>query len=298
RNELEKVPQFESFSDTLRTFDFYYGKLFSNNKNTMEDLRVGSFKGNIMFYPADNGHLVTISGKPLSNGTLEESITNERINVTIRVYIVRAYGLHPKDKDGNCDPYIVLKSGSTEINDRDNFVHNQINPYFGRYFELEGAFPENHKLVLEIKDHDTVSKDDFIGKTEIDLESRFYSQHRGCCGLARTYTPEWRDQLRPTQLLEELCDRHEIGYPVYFDKSVVVGAKEFVLSSREDNEDLALHALHNWYQVGKRFGYKEFRKIDVPNFRHVLYKMTKIFEKIKVPHVRHFFSHRDFIFYT
>ncbi|XP_026688334.1 otoferlin-like [Diaphorina citri] len=253
RNELELVPEFEHFADVLQTFDFYYGKLFSNNKNTLAEMKVGSFKGNVMFYPADRDHLVTFSGKPLSNGALQESIDNEKVNVTIRVYIVRAYGLHPKDKDGKCDPYIVLKTGSVEINDRENYVTNQINPYFGRHFEIQGSFPTDAKLTVEIKDHDSVSKDDYIGMTEMDLESRFYSRHRGSCGLARNYTTEWRDQLRPSQILEELCDRHEIGYPVYFEKSVVVGSRDFELPFRSDGEDfreeLALYALRSWHQV-------------------------------------------------
>ncbi|KAI5703628.1 hypothetical protein M8J75_014243 [Diaphorina citri] len=246
KNELELVPEFEHFADVLQTFDFYYGKLFSNNKNTLAEMKVGSFKGNVMFYPADRDHLVTFSGKPLSNGALQESVDNETVNVTIRVYIVRAYGLHPKDKDGKCDPYIVLKTGSIEINDRENYVTNQINPYFGRHFEIQGSFPTDAKLTVEIKDHDSVSKDDYIGMTEMDLESRFYS-------LARNYTTEWRDQLRPSQILEELCDRHEIGYPVYFEKSVVVGSRDFELPFRSDGEDfreeLALYALRNWHQV-------------------------------------------------
>ncbi|KAI5733078.1 hypothetical protein M8J76_007401 [Diaphorina citri] len=253
KNELELVPEFEHFADLLQTFDFYYGKLFSNNKNTLAEMKVGSFKGNVMFYPADRDHLVTFSGKPLSNGALQESVDNETVNVTIRVYIVRAYGLHPKDKDGKCDPYIVLKTGSIEINDRENYVTNQINPYFGRQFEIQGSFPTDAKLTVEIKDHDSVSKDDYIGMTEMDLESRFYSRHRGSCGLARNYTTEWRDQLRPSQILEELCDRHEIGYPVYFEKSVVVGSRDFELPFRSDGEDfreeLALYALRNWHQV-------------------------------------------------
>ena len=42
-------------------------------------------------------------------------------------------------------------------------------------------------LKVEVWDYDTLSADELIGKTIIDLEDRFYSQHRATCGLQRKY---------------------------------------------------------------------------------------------------------------
>lgn len=36
-------------------------------------------------------------------------------------------------------------------------------------------------------DYDRIGKNELIGETTIDLESRFYSKHRAKCGLPQKY---------------------------------------------------------------------------------------------------------------
>lgn len=56
-----------------------------------------------------------------------------------------------------------------------------------RVFEFTVSFPLDTELVIKVMDHDFVGTDDVIGETRIDLENRFYTCHRACCGLALYY---------------------------------------------------------------------------------------------------------------
>lgn len=49
-----------------------------------------------------------------------------------RVYIVRAYDLHPRDPSGKSDPYIEIYTPSTQISDQENFLERQVDPIFGK----------------------------------------------------------------------------------------------------------------------------------------------------------------------
>jgi len=112
---------------------------------------------------------------------------NDPIHVLVRVYIVKSTDLHPMDLNGKADPYVILQLGSKKISDKENYVSKQLNPVFGKCFEIECCFPQDSMLTIQIFDWDLVGSDDLIGETRIDLENRFYSKHRATCGLARKY---------------------------------------------------------------------------------------------------------------
>lgn len=42
-------------------------------------------------------------------------------------------------------------------------------------------------LIVQVFDWDLIGVDDLIGETKVDLENRYYSRHRGTCGLAEKY---------------------------------------------------------------------------------------------------------------
>ena len=109
------------------------------------------------------------------------------VDCLIRVYIVRGIELQPKDPNGKADPYIVVELGKKKIEDKDNYVPNEINPYFGSYFELKARIPLEKDLKIKIMDYDFLSRNDMIGETVIDLENRFYSKARATCGLPPAY---------------------------------------------------------------------------------------------------------------
>ena len=54
-------------------------------------------------------------------------------------------------------------------------------------YEIPATFPFDHTLTIEVKDFDRGSTDDLIGKTSIDLENRYLTQHRARCGIPKTY---------------------------------------------------------------------------------------------------------------
>lgn len=178
-HELEAMPEYNYFKEWLLSFPLYRGK---KTGDSMEDENriVGFFKGSIKVYrlPVEKGM------EPAFAPTLP---LNDPIHVLVRVYIVKATDLHPMDLNGKADPYVVLQLGGKKISDKENYVSKQLNPVFGKCFEIECCFPQDSMLTVQIFDWDLVGSDDLIGETKIDLENRFYSKHRALCGLAKKY---------------------------------------------------------------------------------------------------------------
>ena len=92
--------------------------------------------------------------------------SNEPTRVLVRVYIVKANDLHPMDingkdnfrknrlffaRTGKADPYLVLKFGDRRISDKEHYVSKQLNPMFGKCFEVEASFPQvKNNLIISI----------------------------------------------------------------------------------------------------------------------------------------------------
>nr|XP_012219691.1 PREDICTED: otoferlin-like isoform X3 [Linepithema humile] len=259
--ELEAQPEFEQFKEWLHTFELYRGKK-TGDETEDESRIVGNFKGALKVYkwplPKD---LVdhTVMGFDPQYGFFQGVPSNEPIHVLVRVYIVKANDLHPCDLNGKADPYVVLQLGGKRISDKENYVSKQLNPVFGKCFEIEATFPQDSLLTVQVIDWDLVGTDDMIGETKIDLENRFYSRHRATCGLAKKYDEsgynKWRDAMKPTQILLKLCKDGKIDGPVYSHGHVTIGRKTFSLSPEDMEfyvhtkgmeEHLALAVLHQW----------------------------------------------------
>ena len=71
--------------------------------------------------------------------------------------------------------------------------------------------------------------------TSLFILLRFYSRHRSTCGLAAKYDPcgynEWRDPMKPTQILTKLCKEGKIDGPHFNRNKVTVGDKVFTVNS-------------------------------------------------------------------
>ncbi|XP_069388583.1 fer-1-like protein 6 isoform X2 [Paralichthys olivaceus] len=259
--ELEA--EFGPFDDWVTTYELFRGKANEDDGAT-EERFIGKFKGRFCLYKledededgewdevADTGQFRVSRGIP-RNGPSE---------VLIRVYIVSASNLHPSDPDGKADPYIVLRLGKNEIKDRDNYIPKQLNPVFGRSFEMQATFPQDSLLSLLIYDYDMVGGDDLIGETRIDLENRFYSRHRATCGIPTEYSLEgynaWRDCLKPSELLSKLCKENNLDGPHFSPGRITLADKVFTgktLFMQEEQEvesyeHLSLKILHRWAEI-------------------------------------------------
>nr|XP_061826902.1 fer-1-like protein 6 isoform X1 [Nerophis lumbriciformis] len=257
--ELEA--EFGPFNDWVNTYELFRGKA-NEEEGSTEERFVGKFKGRFCLYKLpgdedgdwdeDDGQLRVNRGIPANNP----------VQVLIRVYIVSASNLHPADPDGKADPYVVVQLGKNEIKDRDNYIPKQLNPVFGRSFEMQATFPKDSLLSVLIYDYDMVGGDDLIGETRIDLEDRFFSRHRATCGLPTEYSLEgynaWRDCLKPSELLSKLCKERGLDGPHFSPGRITVANKVFAgktLFMQEDEEPtesyehLSLKILHRWGEI-------------------------------------------------
>ncbi|KAI8430623.1 hypothetical protein MSG28_000832 [Choristoneura fumiferana] len=229
-HELEAVSEFDEFKEWLHSFELYRGK------KTGDDAE-------------DESRVV---GVP----------SNDPIHVLVRVYIVKATDLHPMDLNGKADPYIVLHLGSKRISDKENYVSKQLNPVFGKCFEIEATFPQDSMLTIQVLDWDLLGSDDMIGETKIDLENRFYSRHRATCGLPMKYEEQgynrWRDAMKPTQILAKLCKDGKLDPPVYEYGRVKIGRSVFNMPMHDSElfsdvnlaeEQMALLVLRRWHEL-------------------------------------------------
>ncbi|KAL4236528.1 C2 domain [Mactra antiquata] len=266
-NELENQPEFNGFKDWLHCFDLFRGKN-TGNEISDEGRIVGKFKGSLKIYkiplPADIEDK-TISGGDPQFGLFQGLPGNEPLKVLVRVYVVKGNDLHPADMNGKADPYLVIRLGGTTINDKENYISKQLNPVFGKCFEIEATFPMESLLTVQIYDWDLVGMDDLIGETKIDLENRYYSRHRATCGVGKRFDSlgynAWRDPMKPTQILAKLCKDGKVDGPHYQPGKVRVENRIFTapIDDQEDEEGgrksmeehLALAVLNHWEEIPK-----------------------------------------------
>ncbi|XP_016803687.1 otoferlin isoform X3 [Pan troglodytes] len=258
--ELES--EFDNFEDWLHTFNLLRGKTGDDEDGSTEEERiVGRFKGSLCVYKVPLPEDVSReAGYDSTYGMFQGIPSNEPINVLVRVYVVRATDLHPADINGKADPYIAIRLGKTDIRDKENYISKQLNPVFGKSFDIEASFPMESMLTVAVYDWDLVGTDDLIGETKIDLENRFYSKHRATCGIAQTYSTHgyniWRDPMKPSQILTRLCKDGKVDGPhfgppgrVKVANRVFTGPSEIEDENgqrKPTDEHVALLALRHW----------------------------------------------------
>uniref|UniRef100_A0A8C6NCD3 Uncharacterized protein n=1 Tax=Melopsittacus undulatus TaxID=13146 RepID=A0A8C6NCD3_MELUD len=261
--ELET--EFDNFEDWLHTFNLLRGKIGDNDDNATEEERiVGRFKGSICVYKMPLPDDITKeAGYDPNFGMFQGIPSNDPINVLVRVYVVRATDLHPADINGKADPYIAIKLGKTDIKDKENYISKQLNPVFGKSFDIEATFPMESMLTVAVYDWDLVGTDDLIGETKIDLENRYYSKHRATCGVSQTYSIHgyntWRDPMKPSQILSKLCKDGKVDGPHYgpggrvkVANRVFTGPTEIEDENgqkKQTDEHLALAVLRHWEDI-------------------------------------------------
>ncbi|XP_078506103.1 otoferlin [Lissotriton helveticus] len=261
--ELES--EFDNFEDWLHTFNLCRGKIGDDDENVAEEDRiVGRFKGSMCVYKVPLPDDVTKeAGYDPNFGMFQGIPNNDPMNVLVRVYVVRATDLHPADINGKADPYVVIRLGKTDIKDKENYISKQLNPVFGKSFDIEATFPMESMLTVAVYDWDLVGTDDLIGETKIDLENRYYSKHRATCGISQSYSIHgynmWRDPVKPTQILSKLCKEGKLDGPhfgpggrVKVTNRVFTGPTEIEDENgqkKQTDEHLALTVLHHWEEI-------------------------------------------------
>uniref|UniRef100_H3CTB7 Myoferlin n=1 Tax=Tetraodon nigroviridis TaxID=99883 RepID=H3CTB7_TETNG len=142
------------------------------------------------------------------------------------------------------------------------FTNNFLSLYLFRMFELSCFIPQDKDLKIAVYDYDLLSRDEKVGETVIDLENRLLSRYRSSCGLPQTYCTsginQWRDQLKPSQILQHLAKLRGIRPPSFEGdgSSLSFSGKQYNLQDFETNteihphlgpanERLALHVLKN-----------------------------------------------------
>uniref|UniRef100_A0A8C5QFH1 Dysferlin n=1 Tax=Leptobrachium leishanense TaxID=445787 RepID=A0A8C5QFH1_9ANUR len=266
--ELENIDEYDSLSDFCRTFKLYRGK---SQEDAEDPSLVGEFKGSFKIYPLPDDPSVPMPSRQfcqLPAKGLQECL--------VRVYIIRAFGLQPKDTNGKCDPYVKISIGKKSINDQENYLPYTLEPVFGKMFELTCTLPLEKDLKITLYDYDMLSKDEKIGETIIDLENRFLSKYGARCGLPQSYCTsgpnQWRDQLRPSQRLQLYAQQRNYKLPAYKSNKLTFRNQEYRLSDLEDSkfpnphlgspdERLALHALR---QQGLVYEHVETRSLYSP----------------------------------
>ncbi|KAL9983678.1 hypothetical protein ACROYT_G005892 [Oculina patagonica] len=247
--KLEDVPQFMGFNDFITTFPLRKGK----TKSTKDDeTEVGQFKGAFRIFNNPDSHdksMATMHLRP-----------KKPINCVVRVYVVRASQLQPKDGDGLADPYLIVSLGDEKSDKKGERKPKTLNPVFGSVFEFNAKIPLVKDLKIQVMDYDFPDPDDLIGETVIDLEQRLLSSYHATCGLPKTYFTSgpfaWRDTLTPFQLLAKYCTL--TGKELRLDTrkpEINIGETPYTLSDFESGEPsnpeigdprqrLALHVLH------------------------------------------------------
>ncbi|KAM9362008.1 fer-1-like protein 4 [Symphorus nematophorus] len=261
--------EFSQFQDWLQIFPLYKGRANAEDDEEDEEERLmGKYKGSFLVYPIDSGDEEDTKCQ-ITNGIPK----NSPIKVLVRVYIIKATNLAPTDPNGKADPYLVLRIGQQTLDSKERYIPKQLNPTFGEVFEFTVSFPLDTELVVRVMDHDIVGADDVIGETRVDLENRFYSRHRACCGLALYYDANgynaWRDAKKPSAILAELCRKNGIMSPEYRTSEVKVLNKIFKIppdaipeallkknqrtpeEQAEMEEHAALSVLHRWGEMNE-----------------------------------------------
>uniref|UniRef100_A0A8C3GBK7 Myoferlin n=1 Tax=Cyclopterus lumpus TaxID=8103 RepID=A0A8C3GBK7_CYCLU len=236
---LEDVPEFKGLTDFCCTFKLQRGK---NENGDSDPSVVGELKGSFKVYPLpdDPG----VAPPPRQFRELPESGPQECL---VRIYVIRAIDLQPKDNNGRCDPYIKMTLGKKTIDDRDHYIPNTTGPVFGRMFEMTCYLPQDKDLKISVYDYDLLSRDEKVGETVIDLENRFLSRYNSYCGLPQSYCisgiNKWRDQLKPSEVLENLSRLKGLSKPRTEDNgtSMIFNGKEYTLAQFENNKEIHEH---------------------------------------------------------
>ena len=94
--------------------------------------------------------------------------------VAVRLYVIRAFSLQPKDFGGTSDPYVVASLAGRQIKDIEHVKEKTLDPEIFKRFDFESKLPGPSALKVAIWDKNNYKSDELIGETTIDLEDRWF----------------------------------------------------------------------------------------------------------------------------
>lgn len=101
---------------------------------------------------------------------------SQPIRCLVRVYILSGTAFAQRDLTSLSDPYLIIKCGKDfTANEQENYQLDTADPEFFKCYEFETSFPGAPVLEIEAWDYDSFFSDDFIGKTELELDDRYLS---------------------------------------------------------------------------------------------------------------------------
>lgn len=117
--------QWDGFKDFVRTLKLSRGKALDAEDNET----AGELKAMFRLYPLPDDRLAPLPPRaldkiPPSTGPVE---------CLLRVYCIRALALQSNDPNGLSDPYISIRLGDAEYDNRKEYIANTLEPIFGRY---------------------------------------------------------------------------------------------------------------------------------------------------------------------
>ena len=89
----------------------------------------------------------------------------------LRLKIIEAKNIPNLDVIGKSDPYCMVQMSSSQQFFRTKTVDNTSKPVWNEEFKLPVSRSASDVLVIVVKDEDTVSADDPIGKCQISMSS-------------------------------------------------------------------------------------------------------------------------------
>ena len=90
--------------------------------------------------------------------------------------MLEGFEFEQKDVFSLSDPYLVVRCGKIEFDERENYQLDTSCPKFFKCYEFDQEFPGAPLLEIIAKDYDDFFGDDEIGTTLIDLDDRMFSQ--------------------------------------------------------------------------------------------------------------------------
>ena len=197
--------------------------LLSSNKDSRGNpttvVSAGTFKGQVRVSESKKASKTAKSTKH-ENSSFDKirKMLLVKTDVVVRVYVIDAFNLPPKDRNSHSDPYLKVKLGNQTLDSSDEYISDDSNPSFLKMFELKTTLPGASILKISVWDYDPVVSDDKIGSTLIDLEDRFFST-------------KWRS------LKEKPIEKHELYHKL---TKQVQGSLRFWLELWPANKEVPL----------------------------------------------------------